>query len=172
MFIECRNHLITLLKESGIKVEPYKSRKHMKTSSGFHMGAVLFEREVLEKDLQKRIYMDTEGKKKRRKMYKREVIFRVVIGENEIGKVQDIYEIFLERLPSGIEVGKNYVEFVVAEADWLDDEDSIIKAKCAVQFMVHCIGGVYKDTSYKKYEDIKIEVEKEASLYGADNKTQ
>ena len=43
-------------------------------------------------------------------------------------------------------------------ADWMDNEDTIIRAKCAVEIKVVCKGGVYKDTDFAKADNVEITV--------------
>lgn len=160
MFIECRKYFMDLLETAGVKRKPFTSQKQMKMSNESHLGAVLFEEESLEKDGSKKIYQSPDAKKKRRKKFSREVTFSIVIGEYTIEKVQDIYEKFLENLADGIYVDGNYVKIEPQETDWIDNEDTIIKSKCAVQFKIRCDGGVYKDTGYANIQDVDIVVEK------------
>ena len=130
---------------------------------------MLFEKEQLEKDKWKRIFYSDDGKKKRRKLYKRELTFNVIIADADIDAVESIYEKFLEQLPDGIYVDGNWTELIPEEADWLDDEDTILSAKCAVQFLVRCTGGIYKDTDFRRIENVQVEVEKEEQHGEADN---
>ena len=48
----------------------------------------------------------------------------------------------------------------------MDDEDTIIRAKCAVQVKVVCKGGVYKDTDCAKADDVDVTVNKKEAAYG------
>ena len=87
--------------------------------------------------------------------------FSIVIGEYSIDKVQEIYDAFIKELPAGIYVKGNYVDIEPKQADWLDDEDSILKAKCAVQLKVVCTGGVYNDIEFTTANDVEIKIKKE-----------
>lgn len=153
--------MIDSLKEAGIKRPVHTSRKRLKLDMESHVGAVLFEDEQLEKDGSKRVYIDKETKRKRRKKYGRTLAFSVVIGDRDIDKVEEIYEKFLEKLPAGLWINGDYVSIEPEGADWLDDEDSIIKAKCAAQVKVNFRGGVYQDTEYLQADKVEIEVKKE-----------
>lgn len=161
MFVACRDYLKKVLRDAGIRREPFTSRKQMKLSAESHLGAVLFDTENLEKDGGKRIYRGGDGRQKRRKKYSREVVFNVVIGEHKIDAVEGIYEKFMECLEDGIYVDGNYVELQPEETDWIDNEDTIIKSRCAVQFKIRCIGGIYRDTGYITAQDVAVSVEKE-----------
>lgn len=110
--------------------------------------------------------MDSAGKHKRRQKFDRSLTFSVVIGEYSIEKVQELYDKFLENIPDGIYVDGNYVYMEPTVADWMDDEDTIIRAKCAVQVKVVCRGGVYKDTDYAKADIVDVAVSKKEAAYG------
>ena len=97
----------------------------------------------------------------RRKKYDREVSFTVVIGEYDIEKVQRLYDILLQELPTGIYIDGNYTAIEPTEAEWFDDEDTILKAKSAVQVKITFRGGVYQDTGYAKANEVEVVTEKE-----------
>lgn len=82
MITECRNLLIETLKAAGIRNKPYTSQKVLSLAQESHVGAVLFEKESLQKDPQSRVYTTEEGRKRKRKrVFTRIVSFTVVIGE-------------------------------------------------------------------------------------------
>ena len=64
-------------------------------------------------------------------------------------KVEEILENFLRNLKKGIDVDGNWVNIVVGEADWVEEGDSILKAKIAVQFDITFEGGIYQDRDIK-----------------------
>ncbi len=164
MFTSCRNMLKENLKKAGFKEKQiYTSKKRLALCNESRVAAVLFEEDVLAKNKSKRIYESNGNKHKRRRKYDRDISFSIVIGEYEIEKVEEIYNKFLEELPEGIYVDGNYVEVIPSASDWMDDEDTILKSKCAVQITVTCKGGVYKDTEFVKATDVDIAVEKEKS---------
>lgn len=55
----------------------------------------------------------------------------------------------LTNLKKGIDVDGNWVNIVVGEADWVEEGDSILKAKVAVQFDITFEGGIYQDRDIK-----------------------
>lgn len=166
MFTQCRDLLIKCLKDAEMKSRIHTSRKTLKQSGESHVAAVLFEDDQLQKAGSKRIYTDA-GQKKRRKKYVREITFTVVVGEYTIEKVQELYDAFLQRLPDGIYVDGNYVDIDPKQADWIDEEDSILKAKCAVQLEVVCTGGIYMDTGFAKVRDVSVTAGKEEAYGGS-----
>ncbi len=166
MYTKCRDALKECLKHCGATGNIHTSTKKLKASGESRVFAVLFEDDALSKNKSKRVYMDSAGKHKRRRKFDRSLTFSVVIGEYNIEKVQELYDRFLEEIPDGIYVDDNYVYIEPTVADWMDDEDTIIRAKCAVQVKVVCRGGVYKDTDYAKANDIAIAVSKKEAAYG------
>lgn len=166
MYTECRDALKECLKQCGATGTIHTSRKKLRTSGESRVFAVLFEDDGLAKNKSRRIYTDDGGKHKRRKKFDRNLTFSIVIGEYDIEKVQELYDSFLENIPDGIYVKGNYVDMEPTVADWMDDEDTIIRAKCAVQVKVVCRGGVYKDTDYAKADDVEIAVNKKEAAYG------
>lgn len=158
MYTECRDALKECLKQCGATGNIHTSTKKLKASGESRVFAVLFEDDGLAKNKSKRIYTDISGKHKRRQKFDRNLTFSVVIGEYDIEKVQELYDSFLQNIPDGIYVNGSYVDIEPTVADWMDDEDTIIRAKCAVQVKVVCKGGVYKDTDFAKADDVEITV--------------
>lgn len=162
MITECRNLLIETLKAAGIRNKPYTSQKVLSLAQESHVGAVLFEKESLQKDPQSRVYTTEEGgKRKRKRVFTRIVSFTVVIGEYTSEAAEAIYEIFLKKLPAGIYVEGNYVSIEPDEAEWMAEKDHILKSKVAVQLLVLCTGGVYMDTDYLQTDKVDIKIGKE-----------
>ena len=46
---------------------------------------------------------------------------------------------------------------VIIGADWVDKDDSILKAQVAVQIKIRFDGGVYRDTDFAKVSDVAVE---------------
>lgn len=160
MFTECRKKIKGCLEETTGKTA-YTSRKKLRLANESRVIAVLFEADELERDNSKRIYTDTGGRHKRRKKYKRRMAFTAVIGDYTIEDVEETFDNFMELLPDGLYVNGNYVSIEAQSADWLDDEDSILKAKCAVQVKIVCDGGIYTESGYRKVSDVEITAGKE-----------
>ncbi|EPR07767.1 hypothetical protein [Ruminiclostridium papyrosolvens] len=158
MFTECREYLLTKLKEAGIHSKPYTSMKRLRASQETHVGAVLFEEESFNRSGTKTIFSDQTGERhKRRKIFSRETTFSVIIGDPDPTKTETIFEAFLRIIDSGIYINGDYTPIQVEEAEWVDDDDSILKAKVAVNFKVKFLGGVYKDSDFVKISDVVIE---------------
>lgn len=166
MYTECRDTLKECLKQYGATGTIHTSRKKLRVSGESRTFAILFEDDSLSKSKNKRVYTDCAGKHKRRQKFDRSLTFSVVIGEYSIEKVQELYDRFLEGIPDGIYVDGNYVYMEPTVADWMDDEDTIIRAKCAVQVKVVCKGGVYKDTDFAQISGVEVTVNRKGAAYG------
>lgn len=115
-----------------------------------HVGAVLRNGETFARSGSKKTYIDQEGQRKRRvKLWDRSTSLHVVIADTSEEKVEEILENFLQNLKKGIDVDGNWVNIVVGEADWVEEGDSILKAKVAVQFDITFEGGIYQDRDIK-----------------------
>lgn len=163
LYTDCKNYLLRQMPLAGLKSKPFTSQKALEKSQESHVGAVLFESETHLKNGSKTYYKDEEGaQKKRRKIFDRTIAFTVLFGDYTDEGAETMVEAFLENLDSGIYVDGNFVPIEVDGADWVDADDSILKAKVAVQMKVRFLGGVYRDTGFVKATDVEIvSVEKE-----------
>lgn len=161
-----RDYLVETLKKSGIKSQVYTNMKKLKQGNEVHVGAVLRNGEKFSRSGSKTIYKDEEGQRKRRiKLWNKETSFHVVIADTTEEKVEEILENFLRNLKKGIEVDGNWVNIVVGETDWVEEGDSILKAKIAVQFDITFEGGIYQDRNLKPMEIGLLEQEKQNEKY-------
>jgi len=145
-----RNYIVETLKSSGIKSQVYTNMKKLKQGNEVHVGAVLRNGETFTRSGSKRKFVDQEWRQKRRvKLWYRNTSLHVVIADTSEEKVEEILESFLRNLKKGIDVDGNWVNIVVGEADWVEEGDSILKAKVAVQFDITFEGGIYEDRNIK-----------------------
>lgn len=145
-----RNYIVETLKSSGIKSQVYTNMKKLKQGNEVHVGAVLRNGETFTRSGSKRKFVDQEGRQKRRvKLWDRNTSLHVVIADTSEENVEKILEEFLRNLKKGIDVDGNWVNIVVGEADWVEEGDSILKAKVAVQFDITFEGGIYEDRDIK-----------------------
>lgn len=145
-----KNYLIETLKSSGIKSQVYTEMKKLKQGNEPHVGAVLRNGETLSRSGSKRKFVDQEGQRKRRvKLWDRSTSLHVVIADTSEEKVEKILDSFLRKIKKGIDVDENWVNIVVGEVDWVEEGDSILKAKVAVQFDITFEGGIYEDRDIK-----------------------
>lgn len=151
--VEERNYIIQTLKDAGIRSQVYTTLKKLKQGNEVHVGAVLQNGDAFSRSGSKKTFVDQEGqRKRRRKLWDRNTSFSVVIADTSEEKVEEILENFLRILKKGIDVGGNWVDIVVGEADWMEEGDSILKAKVAVQFPITFEGGIYEDKDMKPME--------------------
>lgn len=158
LYQESKQYLLDKLKAAGLKSKPYTTQKALEKSQESHIGAVLFESETLSRNGSKTRFRDQEGaQKKRRKVFDRALAFTVIIGDYSDEAVENMFERFLSGLDRGIYVNGDFVPIEAEGADWVDKDDSILKAQVAVQVKIVFNGGVYQDTDFAKVSDIKIE---------------
>ncbi len=158
LYSESKKYLLEKLVAAGIKSKPYTTEKALEKSQESHVGAVLFESEAVLRNASKTYYTDKEGARtKRRKVFDRNLTFHVVIGDYTDEAVETMFEAFLNNLDRGIYVDGNFVPIEVEGADWVDKDDSILKAQVAVQVTVTFHGGLYKDTKIAPLAGVEIE---------------
>lgn len=161
LYGESKKYLLEKLVAAGLKSKPYTTEKALEKSQESHVGAVLFEEETILRNASKTIYTDQEGARtKRRKVFDRKLTFQVVIGDYTDDAVETMFEAFLSNLDRGIYVDGNFVPIEVEGADWVNKDDSILKAQVAVQVTVTFNGGLYKDTKLAAIADVEIESER------------
>lgn len=81
MIKECRDILLEALKGAGIRNKLYTSQKYLSLAQESRVGAVLFEKESLQKEPQNRVYTGADGRKRKRKrLFSRMASFNIVIG--------------------------------------------------------------------------------------------
>ena len=81
----------------------------------------------------------------------------VIIGDYTDEAVESMFGAFLSSLDRGIYVNGDFVPIEVEGADWVDKDDSILKAQVAVQIKIRFDGGVYRDTDFAKVSDVAVE---------------
>ena len=149
MFTKCQQFLKDALKDAGIHTPPITSLKKLALYTDSHVGAILFDQETLVRSGSKRIFKNERGdQQKRRKVYDRSMTFDVIIGEYTAEKAEAIYERFLNTVERGLYINGNFTAAEIEGADWVEKDDSILKAQVAVQVKVRFDGGVYRDTDY------------------------
>ena len=157
LYAQAKQYLLDKLKGAGLKSKPYTTQKALEKSQESHIGAVLFESESYSRNGSKKRFYDEEGAQhKRRKVFDRALAFTVTIGDYTDDAVETMFEAFISSLDSGIYVDGNFVSIEVEGADWVDKDDSILKAKVAVQVKITFHGGVYKDTDFGPLTKIEV----------------
>ena len=158
LYAESKQYLLDKLRAAGLKSRPYTTQKALEKSQESHIGAVIFDQEAISRNGSKTYYKDQEGaQKKRRKVFDRAISFAVTIGDYTDDAVEALFERFLESLDRGIYVDGNFVPIEAEAADWVDKDDSILKAQVAVQVRITFHGGVYKDTDFAHVSGLEVE---------------
>ena len=130
-----KEYLKECLEKAGIKNEVITTWKRLQLKTDSHVGAVLREGQTITRDGSKRNYEDQNGVRcVRTKVYAVDTRFKVVIGEYSEESCEAIFLAFLEEL---------------GEVEWVDKEDSILKANIACQIPVTFHGGIYRDDKKK-----------------------
>lgn len=156
MIAECREYLIAKLKGAGIRTAVFTSMKKLKLTQESHLGAVLFSEETFTRDGSKRIIENNELKLKQRKVFERTLIFEVIIGEYLQENAEKLMEKFILELEEGIKVEGNFVAVEPESAEWVDEDDSILNAKVAVQLRIKFEAGLYVNTGFAKVKEADI----------------
>lgn len=158
LYAESKAYLLAKLKEAGVKSRPYTAMKWLEKSQESHVSAVIFDKEAISRNGSKKLYRDEQGaRKKRRKAFDRNLTFAVIIMDYSDDAVETIFEKFLTSLDRGIWVKGDFVPIEAEDAEWADEEDSILKARVAVRVMVTFQGGLYKDTGFGPLTRVEIE---------------
>jgi hypothetical protein len=157
MYIECRDYLVAKLKAAGIKSTVITNQKRLKLNQEPHVGAVLIESEQFDRSSAKKMFNDQTGARhKRRQLFSRIPSFSVIIGDPIPERTEAMFEAFLRSLDNGLYIDGNYTSIELGETEWVEEEDSILKSKLAVNIKVIFNGGVYKDSDFVKITDIEI----------------
>lgn len=155
-----KNYLIEKLKEAGIKSQIYTNMKKLKTCSESHLGAVLRAGETFSRSNSKKKYSDDGTARRRIRYFDRETKLKVIIADNTEEKVELILTKFLVGIGKGLEVDKEWIEIEVGDADWVENGDSILKSKIAVELEITFKGSVYVDRQMRQKE-LEVSISKE-----------
>lgn len=163
-----RDFLVKALQTAGVRGKIHDSLKSLKNCNEVHVGAVLRVNEKFTRSGSKKRYQDQEGQRKQRnKLFNRITKLHVVIADSEESKVEAVLTKFLQEISKGFAVDGNWVGIELENADWVEQSDSILKSKIAVEFDVILTGGVYKDVNLVNAEIGKINANHElhAGIY-------
>lgn len=93
------------------------------------------------------------------KLFDRVITVGVVIGERNTEALEPLFEAFLASLDESFVHAGHTVGITLGEAGWMDEKDSLIKAKLAVEIPIIFTGGIYRPKRHGKIETINIERE-------------
>lgn len=154
-----KDFLVGCLTRAGIKSRVLKSWKELERYADSHVGAVLSEGQVLARDGSKRNYTDQNGVRcTRTRTYTVDSKFKVVIGDYTPERAETIFYAFLDEIDHGLHLDGNHVEIEVGEVNWVEKDDSILKAESACEIPVTFHGGYYKDVTRKPFAGINVNV--------------
>lgn len=141
-----KDYLEGKLNDIGLKGKIYKSLKELKQFSGVELGAILPGEESFKRN-GTRSYVEQEGIRYiRKKVYDRSTNIVVVISGKDDSSTDELMASFIAALDKGLEDNKgNWVEIECTKGDWVDEADSILRNKIAVQLLVTFEGGIYVD---------------------------
>lgn len=144
-----KEFLTAALKAGGVKGRIYESVKELKHAAGTQYAAILRISDQPVRATSKKTYQDQEGVTMvRRKLYQAETVYNVVLTDSGEESLEKLLEGFLSNLEKGYyDDAGNWVGVTPEETDWVDEEDSVMKAKVAVQVKVVCRYGIYRDVS-------------------------
>lgn len=163
MYSECKEYLIKKLEAAGIMSSIFTDRKNLEATYESHVGAILFGEDTLTRNGSKTRYKENGNDRKREKVFDRTISYDVIIGDYKEETVQEIFENFVTGLDKGILINGMYVSIDIGEIDWVEQGDSLLKSKLAVQMKVLFTGGIYKQYELGNIQDINVTVEKEAN---------
>lgn len=147
---EEREFLVNTLKSAGAKGKIHDSVKSMRNCNDVHVCAVMRVGESFTRSGSKKRYEDKEGhRKQRNKLFERVTVLHVVIADTNEEKVDRLLTDFLKNVSKGFPVSGNWVDIEVGDADWVEENDSILKSRIAVEFDVTLKGGIYADVELK-----------------------
>lgn len=158
-----KDYLEKALKNGGMKGRIYKSVKELKHAQGTHYGAVLRVKDNPARSTSMKKFVDQEGASKlRKKLYECETTYNIVIAAADEEEAEQILEGFLVRLEKGFyDERGNWIGVTPKETDWVDEEDSVMKSKVAIQMEVVFTYGIYRDDDMGQIKIGSIHAEKE-----------
>lgn len=161
MFAASRAYLIDHLMAAGIKKPPFTSLKKLKNCAESHQAAVLFDREELARSSRKAVYDASGQPMQRTTVFDRTIVWSVIIGEYTPEKAEQIYTQFLAELGTGFWADGDYISIDATDAEWVDEDDSILRAKIAVKLTITCKGPLRRDAARLQLQQINITPDKE-----------
>lgn len=141
-----KKYLEDLLRASGITGVIYESLKKMSEDEGSYYAGILRGSDKPVRSKSKKIYDNGAVTMNRVKLYDMETVYTVVIAEYDEEHLEAHLEAFFKTISKGYDDGNgNWVGVEAGEVDWVDEKDSILKAKIAVEIPVTFTYGIYKD---------------------------
>ena len=128
----------------------FYNMKKLRMAGETHLGAVLHNGDMFERRNSRKRYEDETGKRMVRvtRIF-RTSSFNVVISDAEAARCEEIFKKFLLCIGDGVYVDGNWVDLEIGKAEWIEKDDSVLKANIAVQVEI-----LFKHQ--RLYEDIPV----------------
>lgn len=145
-------YLKNALKKAGMRGNIHESLKSMTHDNGFHYAGILRSTDSPERAKSKKTFRDQQDVPMLRKKYfDVTCVYNVVICDRDEESLEDILENFMVNLGKGFDDGNgNWVGTDIGTADWVDEEDSVLKARLAVEIPITLHYGIYEDVRTAK----------------------
>lgn len=147
-----QDYLKEVLRKSGMKGQIHSSLKELKHENGIHYAGILRCTDSPDRAKSRKTFADQEGSMAiRRKYFNMTTNYNVVIADQNEEKLEKLVESFLVNLGKGYDDGEqNWVGVEAGDVDWVDEDDSVLKSKLAVEIPVTFTYGIYRDISAEK----------------------
>lgn len=158
MLTECLNYLKGKLLSVMNESTPYFTRlAELKISAASRVCAAIPDADVVTFSGANAFNLDTKTNDIKR--LDRVITVGVVLGERNTEALEPLFEAFLASLDESFIYAGHAIGITLGEAGWMDEKDSLIKAKLAVEIPIIFTGGIYRPKRYGKIETINIERE-------------
>lgn len=149
------------LQNGGLKGRIYGSLHELKRAQGTHYGGILRVSDKPTRSVRKKKYTDQTGTAKlRRRLYDVITTYNVVIADSTEEGAENVLEGFLASLAKGYyDEQENWLKVTPVATDWVDEDDSAIKTKVAVQVEVTFEYGIYREDGMDQMLPDAVQVE-------------
>lgn len=152
-----KDYLEGKLNAIGLNGKIYKSLKELKQFSGAELGAILPGEESFKRNGARSYVEKDDIRYIRKKVYDRSTNIVVVISGKDDVATDGLMVQFISLLDKGIDDTKgNWVEIECLKGDWVEEMDSILRNKIAVQLLVTFKGGIYIDKATIPINNIEL----------------
>lgn len=155
-----QKYLKEVLRMSGVKGQIHCSLKELKHENGIHYAGILRCTDSPDRAKSRKTFVDQKDSMAvRRKYFNMTTHYNVVIADQNEAMLETIVEAFLVNLGKGYDDGDgNWVGVEAGDVDWVDEEDSVLKSKLAVEIPVTFTYGIYRDSKAERLPDFKVDL--------------
>lgn len=141
-----KQYLTEVLRNAGVTGTIYESLKKMSEDEGTYYAGIIRCSDKTVRAKSKKKFEQGAVTMNRLKLYDVETLYRVVIAEYDEEHLETYVEEFLKNLSKGYDDGNgNWVGVESGDVDWVDEKDSILKAKLSVEIPITFSYGLYRD---------------------------